>query len=82
MKISNDERFNDHCNANNIWVNCTFTELLATEVLNDKLEWMTYTILGFVAMALMKTWGWNQFDKNALLREIKHLEFQISLLKK
>ena len=60
----------------------TFTELLATEVLNDKLEWMTYTILGFVAMALLKTWGWNQFDKNALLREIKRLEFQISLLKK
>ena len=60
----------------------TFTELLATEVLNDKLEWITYTILGFVAMALMKTWGWNQFDKNALLREIKRLEFQISLLKK
>jgi len=60
----------------------TFTEMLATEVVSDKLEWMTYTILAFIAMALLKTWGWNQIDKNALLREIKRLEFQISLLKK
>ncbi len=60
----------------------SFIEMLNTEVLNDKLELMTYSILGFVAMALLKTWGWNQIDKNALLREIKRLEFQISLLKK
>lgn len=60
----------------------TLTEFLGTEIMNDKLEWMTYTILGFIGMALLKTWGWNQIDKNALLREIKRLEFQISLLKK
>jgi uncharacterized membrane protein len=60
----------------------TLTEFLGTEILNDKLEWMTYTILGFIGMALLKTWGWNQIDKNALMREIKRIEFQISLLKK
>jgi uncharacterized membrane protein len=60
----------------------SFVEMLNTEVINDKLEFMTYSILGFIAMALLKTWGWNQIDKNALLREIKRLEFQISLLKK
>lgn len=59
-----------------------FIEMLATEVTNDKLEWMTYSILGFVALSLLKTWGWNQIDKNALLREIKRLEFQISIMKK
>ena len=56
-----------------------FIEMLGTDQTNDKLEWMTYSILGFVAMSLLKTWGWNQIDKNALMREIKRLEFQISI---
>ena len=58
----------------------TMIEMFAAEVLNDKLEWMTFSILGFVMMALLKTWGWNQMDKNALMREIKRLEYQVSLL--
>ncbi|WP_339609081.1 DUF6768 family protein [uncultured Roseivirga sp.] len=31
---------------------------------------------------LFKIWSWNQMDKNSLLREIKRLEFQVSLLGK
>ena len=58
----------------------TMIEMFAAEVINDKLEWMTFSILGFVMMALLKTWGWNQMDKNALMREIKRLEYQVSLL--
>lgn len=59
-----------------------FLEMLDTEVINDKLEWMFYSLIGFMAMVLLKLYGWNQMDKNTLMREIKRLEYQVSLLKK
>ena len=60
----------------------TFIEMLNAEVLEKKIEWMFYTLVGFMTMMLFKIWGWNQIDKNATIREIKRLEYQISLLKK
>lgn len=59
----------------------TFINMLDAEVINDKLEWMFYTLISFMTMSLLKSWGWNQMDKNALMREIKRLEYQVSLLK-
>jgi len=59
----------------------TFINMLDAEVINDKLEWMFYTLISFMAMSLLKSWGWSQMDKNALMREIKRLEYQVSLLK-
>lgn len=59
----------------------TFTEMLATDVVGEKLEWMFYTIVCFLVMVMFKLWGWNQMDKNAVLREVKRLEYQVSLLK-
>ncbi|MGW8123592.1 DUF6768 family protein [Roseivirga echinicomitans] len=58
----------------------TFIEMLNTDVLADKLEWAFYTLIGFITMCLLKIYNWNQMDKNAMLREIKRLEFQVSLL--
>lgn len=58
----------------------TFTEMLKTEVMGEKLEWMFYTIICFMSMMLFKLWGWNQMDKNMVLREVKRLEYQIALL--
>ena len=60
-----------------IW---TFTEMLDTEAIGKKMEWMFYTLLCFLTMMLMKVWGWNQMDKNVVLREVKRLEYQVSLL--
>jgi len=60
-----------------IW---TFTEMLDTEVVGKKLEWMFYTMACFLTMMMLKLWGWNQMDKNVVLREIKRLEYQVSLL--
>lgn len=62
-----------------IW---TFTHMLETDVTSDKLEWMFYTIACFLVMVMLKLWGWNQMDKNATMREIKRLEYQISLLRR
>jgi len=59
----------------------TFLNMLNAEVLDEKLDWMFYTLIAFMAMSLLKLWGWNQMDKNALMREIKRLEYQVSLLK-
>ena len=58
----------------------TFTEMLKTDVMGEKLEWMFYTIICFMSMMLFKLWGWNQMDKNVVLREVKRLEYQIALL--
>lgn len=60
----------------------TFVEMLNTDVIVDKLEWAFYTLIGFITMSLLKIYNWNQMDKNAMLREIKRLEFQVSLLGK
>ena len=60
-----------------IW---TFTEMLRTEVIGEKLEWMFYTLICFLSMLLFKLWSWNQLDKNVVLREVKRLEYQVSLL--
>ena len=60
----------------------TFIEMLNSEQVTQKLEWMFYTLIGFIAMAMLKIWSWNQLDKNALLREIKRLEYQVALLSK
>lgn len=60
----------------------TFINMLEADAINEKLEWMFYSLIGFMAMVLLKLWGWNQMDKNVLMREIKRLEYQVSLLKK
>lgn len=58
----------------------TITEMLKTENVGDKMEWMFYSLLGFITIVLMKIWSWNQLDKNAILRELKRLEYQVALL--
>lgn len=58
----------------------TIIEMLKSEDLGDKMEWMFYSLLGFITIVLMKIWSWNQLDKNAILREMKRLEYQVALL--
>lgn len=58
----------------------TIIEMLKAEDLGDKMEWMFYSLLGFITIVLMKIWSWNQLDKNTILREMKRLEYQVALL--
>lgn len=60
----------------------TFVEMLNTDAMTDKLEWAFYTLIGFITMSLLKIYNWNQMDKNAILREIKRVEFQVALMGK
>ena len=57
----------------------TFVEMLTTDLMPDKLEWAFYTLIGFITMSMIKIYNWNQMDKNAILREIKRVEFQVAL---
>lgn len=50
--------------------------------LRDMMLWGAGMGLSMMAVGQLKTWHWMQMDKNSLLREIKRLELQISLLVK
>ena len=48
----------------------------------EMMKWGSIMFLGLIATGFLKLFSWNQMDKNAILREMKRLEFQISLLSK
>jgi len=55
-------------------------QFLDTDVTNELIKW---SVLGFVFLvigSMLKLFTWQQMNKNALLREIKRLELQISVL--
>jgi len=46
------------------------------------MRWGAIMFLTWMATGFIKLFSWNQMDKNALIREMKRLEFQLSLLAK
>lgn len=46
------------------------------------IRWGGIFFMGMMMVSLLKLFSWNQMDKNALIREIKRLEYQIALLGK
>ena len=44
------------------------------------LKWGAGGFLGLIMTTMLKVWNWMQMDKNTLVRQIKHLEFQVSVL--
>jgi len=55
-------------------------QFLKTDATNELIKW---SVAGFICinfMTMIKLFSWMQMDKNALLREIKRLELQISSL--
>ena len=57
-------------------------EFLQAEELREMILWGSGMGVGLMMVGLLKTWHWMQMDKNTLLREIKLLELQVSLLVK
>lgn len=51
----------------------------ATET-KELLMWTGIFIFSVFTVSLLKIWQWLQMDKNSLLREMKRLELQISVL--
>jgi hypothetical protein len=51
-----------------------------TEVVKDLIKWGIGAVAFLMGVSMMKLFAWMQMDKNALLREMKRLELQISSL--
>lgn len=58
---------------------CLYQFLNASST-NDLIKWATGMFAALIMQAMMKLYSWNQMDKNAIMREMKRLEFQISLI--
>ncbi|MFS4469407.1 DUF6768 family protein [Maribacter sp. 2210JD10-5] len=62
-----------------VFVYCTI-QFLNTDVTNELIKWSAAGFLCMIAMAMLKLYIWMQFDKNDILRELKRLELQLSVL--
>jgi hypothetical protein len=57
-------------------------EFFRVEETKELMIWGGGFFLGMFAITALKIWAWMQMDKNALMREMKRLEFQVSVLVK
>ena len=55
-------------------------QFFASEAEADLLKWGFGTIIFIIGVSMLKMFAWLQMDKNAILRELKRLELQISSL--
>ncbi len=55
-------------------------EFFKAEITFDMIKWATGSVLFLLGVSMLKVFAWMQMDKNALLREMKRLEIQISSL--
>ncbi|WP_282121922.1 DUF6768 family protein [Algibacter mikhailovii] len=51
-----------------------------SEITFDLIKWSTGSLVFLIGVSMLKIFAWMQMDKNALLREIKRLELQVSSL--
>lgn len=50
------------------------------EVTKDLLKWGLGSIVFLLGVSILKVFAWMQMDKNAIMRELKRLELQVSSL--
>lgn len=62
-----------------VFVYCT-VQFINTDVTNELIQWSVLGIFCMMVIGMLKMFAWMQMDKNALLREMKRLELQISSL--
>ena len=55
-------------------------KLFEVQNTNDMLKWGIGAMLSFITVGFIKAYYWMEMNKNVLLREIKRLELQITLL--
>ena len=62
-----------------LFIYCTVNFFSATET-NELLKWGLGGLVFLVGVSMLKVFAWMQMDKNAILREMKRLELQVSSL--
>ena len=55
-------------------------QFVNTDITNELIKWGILGVILLMMISMLKLFAWMQMDKNALLREIKRLELQISAL--
>jgi len=55
-------------------------QFFETEVQKDYIKWGIGSLVFLFGVSMLKVFAWMQMDKNAILREMKRLELQISSL--
>jgi uncharacterized protein DUF6768 len=55
-------------------------QFLNAEATNDLILWSAASFGSFAIVGFLKLYAWMQMDKNAILRELKRLELQVSSL--
>jgi len=55
-------------------------QFFETENTNELIRWTVSGIFCILIVTFLKLFAWMQIDKNAVLREIKRLELQVSSL--
>lgn len=55
-------------------------QFFETESIKDLLKWGIGSIIFMLGVSMLKIFAWLQMDKNAILRELKRLELQVSSL--
>jgi Family of unknown function (DUF6768) len=55
-------------------------QTMDVEKTNDLILWVGAVILCFLTMGMIKIYMWMQIHKNAIIRELKRLELQVSSL--
>lgn len=62
-----------------LFVYC-LVQFFQSEVTNELIKWAGGALIFLIGVSMLKIFAWMQMDKNALLREIKRLEIQVSSL--
>ncbi len=62
-----------------IFIYCLI-QFLSTDNTNELIKWGLAGFFCIMLTSMLKLYSWMQMDKNALLREIKRLELQVSSL--
>jgi hypothetical protein len=55
-------------------------QFLNTDVTNELIKWSIFGTFCMLLVSMLKMFVWMQMDKNAILREMKRLELQVSSL--
>ncbi|RBW55733.1 hypothetical protein DS884_15355 [Tenacibaculum sp. E3R01] len=62
-----------------LFVYCTI-HFFESEVTKELIKWALGSVVFLLGVSMLKIFAWLQMDKNAVLREIKRLELQVSSL--
>ncbi len=62
-----------------LFIYCTI-QFFHTEITNEMIKWGIGGLVFLLGVSMLKVFAWMQMDKNALLREMKRLELQVSSL--